>query len=417
IEAANFGQSRLGAEIAALLEERDIVRGEGGAYIAELPCDLRLRVEALRDRAIPLAIDRDALFRIRRNATELQRRLGENGSQRVRSPSNQQKAGDELAECGALLALAFPDRIARRRGGNEARFLLRNGTGAVVPRHDGLASSEWLAIAELDGTAPDYRVVRAAPVSRDDIDELFRSQYVRDEAVEWHDDTASVSGMRRTTLGALVIEEAVVNNVDPAKVRDALLARVQSVGLGALPWTNGATALRGRLTFLHHHDASWPDVTNVALAASLHDWLGPLALGMRKWADLERVDWTGALMSLLPWEKRSALDRLAPSHLEVPSGSRIAVDYDDPDAPVLAVKLQEVFGWTSTPMLLNDRVAVTLKLLSPAGRPVQVTRDLEGFWRTSYFEVRKEMRGRYPRPPWPDDPLSAPATRRAKPRG
>jgi ATP-dependent helicase HrpB len=200
-------------------------------------------------------------------------------------------------------------------------------------------------------------------------------------------------------------------------VRDALLAQVASAGIESLPLSNGAIALRARMAFLHHHDANWPDVSDGALVASLSDWLGPHVDGMRKWSELDKVDWSAALLSMLPWEKRSMLDRLAPSHLEVPSGSRIALDYDDPIAPALAVKLQEVFGWTSTPMLFDGRVPLTLKLLSPAGRPVQVTRDLAGFWRNSYFDVRKEMRGRYPRHPWPDDPLSAPATRRAKPRG
>jgi ATP-dependent helicase HrpB len=159
------------------------------------------------------------------------------------------------------------------------------------------------------------------------------------------------------------------------------------------------------------------DVSDDALAATVHEWLWPQVDGMRKWTDLARVDLAGALLALLPWERRAKVDALVPSHLEVPSGSRIALDYSDVESPVLAVKLQEVFGWTTTPTVLGNRVPVTLQLLSPAQRPVQTTRDLAGFWRGSYFEVRRELRGRYPRHPWPDDPLTAPPTRRAKPRG
>jgi ATP-dependent helicase HrpB len=168
---------------------------------------------------------------------------------------------------------------------------------------------------------------------------------------------------------------------------------------------------------MHQHDSTWPDVSDESLAATLDEWLAPHVAGFTRWTQLAALDWNEMLLALLPWAQRAALDRLAPTHLEVPSGSRIAIDYTDAAVPVLAVKLQEVFGWTSTPLLCDGRVPVTLHLLSPAQRPVQVTRDLAGFWRTSYFDVRKELRGRYPRHPWPEDPLSAPATRRAKPRG
>ena len=218
-------------------------------------------------------------------------------------------------------------------------------------------------------------------------------------------------------LGAITLEERVISDLDDDAVREVLVAQIIREGIDTLPFQNGTIALRERLAFLHRHDASWPDVSTDILADRAREWLAPRLDGLTKWSDLARVDWHDALLSLLPWERRASLERLAPTHLEVPSGSRIALDYSTPDSPVLAVKLQEVFGWTATPMLLDGRVPVTLHLLSPAQRPVQVTRDLAGFWRGSYFEVRKELRGRYPRHPWPDDPLSAPATRRAKPRG
>ena len=235
----------------------------------------------------------------------------------------------------------------------------------------------------------------------------------------WDESARAVRAMMRTTLGALVLSEKPWRDVDAAAVQSVIEEQLQRIGVSAWPWNDGARRLRDRLAFVHRHlgGGEWPAVDDDALLASMEVWLAPHLEGVRTWAHLEALDWHEALLASLPWAQRSALDRLAPTHLEVPSGSRIPLSYEDPDAPVLAVKLQEVFGWTTTPMLCDGRVAVTLHLLSPAQRPVQVTRDLAGFWRTGYFEVRKELRGRYPRHPWPDDPLSAPATRRAKPRG
>jgi ATP-dependent helicase HrpB len=182
----------------------------------------------------------------------------------------------------------------------------------------------------------------------------------------------------------------------------------------ALPWSDGARLLRQRLAFLHHVDASWPDVSDAALLDTLGEWLAPHVGSARSLGDLARVDLAGALLSRLPWDRRASLDDLAPTHLAVPSGSRIAVDYTDPAGPVLAVRLQEMFGLADTPRIARGAVPLTVHLLSPAQRPVQVTRDLAGFWRTSYFEVRKELRGRYPKHHWPDDPMTAQPTRKTK---
>ncbi len=267
--------------------------------------------------------------------------------------------------------------------------------------------------------------MRAAPITLDELREDFGDQFTRVQTVEWDERSKAVRARKRTMLGAIVIEDSVWSDADPAVVvqamLDAIRAQLQRSGIDALPLSSSASALRERLAFVHAHttvhDESWPDVSVSALSDSLHEWAGPYLDGVKSWAQLSSVNWHDALLSLLSWSQRAALDQLAPTHLEVPSGSRIALDYSDPTAPVLAVKLQEVFGWTSTPMLMDGRVPITLHLLSPAQRPVQVTRDLAGFWRSSYFEVRKELRGRYPRHPWPEDPLTATATRRAKPRG
>ncbi len=414
LEAQRRGALTLASEIAALLEERDIMRGDFGPP----PADLRTRVDAVRRDTQAHAggtVDRDGVERVRYGARELARRVHVGGE--ARASESRTTAGTDVHDTGTLLALAFPDRVAKRRTGSEPRYLLRNGAGASLQKHDPMVDAEWLAIAELDGTAPEYRVLRAAPLTTPDVLRDFREQLTIDESITWHESTRAVRGVRRTMLGAITIEERAIADLDNDAVREVLIAQITREGIDSLPLRDGATGLRERLAFLHHHDASWPDVSSAALTGRIGEWLAPRLDGLRKWSDLARVDWHDALLALLPWERRASLDRLAPTHLDVPSGSRIALDYATPDSPVLAVKLQEVFGWTSTPMLLDGRVPITLHLLSPAQRPVQVTRDLAGFWSGSYFEVRKELRGRYPRHPWPDDPLTAPPTRRAKPRG
>ena len=416
ITAAERGALPLGAAIAALLEERDIVRYDG------LPpqSDMRLRTELLRrdgaQGAAGVAVDRDGVRRVRQTADDLARRTA-GGASGV-APS---RASWDDADTGSLLALAYPDRVAQRRSGAEPRYLLRNGSGAVLAKHDALHDAPYLAIADLEGTSPEARIVRAAPITLEELREDFGEQFERVQLVEWDERTKAVRARKRTMFGAIVIDDVVWTDADPAVVLQAVVGAIRAQlarsGIEALPFSQAASRLRERMAFVHAHDASWPDVSVAALSASLEEWAEPYLDGVRTWGQLASVDWHDALQSLMPWAQRSALERLAPTHLEVPSGSRIALDYSDPMAPVLAVKLQEVFGWTSTPLLMDGRVSLTLQLLSPAQRPVQVTRDLAGFWRNSYFEVRKELRGRYPRHPWPEDPLTAEATRRAKPRG
>lgn len=413
LTAVTRGEGMAGAAIAALLEERDVLRAD----IGRPPADLRLRTELLhRDgdggRTAGLfgaSVDRDATRRVRQSMQDLLRR-GDVDRIDV-------NASWDDEEIGALLALAYPDRVAQRRPGSEPRYLLRNGSGAVLDKRDGLHDAPWLAIAELEGQPPEYRILRAAPLTLEDITADFADQFVREPRIWWDDSARAVRALQRTTLGALVLEEKPWREADPGAIRAVLVAQLQRMCVSAWPWPNGAVRLRERLAFLHHHDAAWPDVSDDALMEHLDDWLGPALDGVRTWAHLEALDWHEALASLIPWSQRAALDRLAPTHIEVPSGSRIGVDYSDPAAPVLSVKLQECFGWTTTPTLFDGRVPVTMHLLSPAQRPVQVTRDLAGFWKHGYFDVRKELRGRYPRHPWPDDPLTAVPTRRAKPRG
>lgn len=420
IHAHQRGRGTLGVELVALLEERDVLRTDAGPP----PADMRLRVEALRKNqsdAVSLHgayVDRDAMRRVRELTTQLTRDVRSIATYKA-STSHADARGqlDDLDDVGLLLALAFPDRVAQKRSGNEPRFLLRAGTGAAVNRGDALANAEWLAVAELDGNPPEYRVARGAPLTKQEVLEDFGDQVQTQTVVEWHESTQSIRARKRSTLGALTIEDVAVHQPNADLVRGALMLEIARVGVDALPWSDAGSRTRERLAFVHAHLAEWPSVNADTLLATLDAWLSPHVNGIRKWSELAALDWSELLLSTLPWERRAALDRLAPTHLEVPSGSRIALDYSDAESPVLAVKLQEVFGWQSTPLLCDGRVAVTMHLLSPAQRPVQVTKDLAGFWRTSYFEVRKELRGRYPRHPWPEDPLTAMATRRAKPRG
>lgn len=313
----------------------------------------------------------------------------------------------------ALVALAYPDRVGRRREGQRGRFVLRNGAG-VWTDAPSFVNAEWIVAADTDGDPREAKLYLGAVADEAEIRELFADQIVEEERVAWDGELGTVVARRLTRLGAIVLGDAPLREPDPARVAGAMIEAIRREGLGLLPWSEGATALRQRLQFLHRLDATWPDVSDAALLATLDAWLGPALGQIRRKGDLARLDLAEALQGSLDWKRRQALEQLAPTHVEVPSGSRIAVDYADPDAPVLAVKLQEVFGWTDTPKVGGGKVPLTLHLLSPARRPIQVTRDLASFWRNAYFDVRKDLRGRYPKHPWPEDPWTAPPT--AKPK-
>ncbi|HWJ23073.1 MAG TPA: ATP-dependent helicase HrpB, partial [Gemmatimonadaceae bacterium] len=410
--------SALACDVAALLDERDILRSDGGAPRAEsreprasIDADVRLRVEALRGDAPSVhgyAVDRDGRRRVREAARHLRQRLG------VRD----ERVTDTDA-CGLLVAFAYPDRVAQRRAGAGGRFLLRNGAGAHFPSPQPLAESAYVVAAELDGQARDARVFLAAPIALEEIEAHFGEQVEREAVVEFDAEVGAVRARERERLGAIVLRDAPLRDPDPERVADALLGAALALGLDrALAWGDGVRRVQQRVAFLRALDpARWPDLSDAALAASARDWLAPHLAGARRLDDLRRLDVAALLLDMLGWERRVALDELAPTHVSVPSGSRIPVDYSEPGAPVLAVRLQELFGLAETPRVARGMVPLTLHLLSPAHRPVQVTRDLAGFWRSSYFDVRRELKGRYPKHHWPDDPLAAAATSRAKRRG
>jgi ATP-dependent helicase HrpB len=401
LHGAELGASSIACDLAALLSERDIVRSGG----VNPGVDVRLRIEALAGRSpadVAASIDRAALERVGAAARQIRARLGIG-------------AGRENVEAaGLLLAFAYPDRIGALRDGQRGRFLLRNGRSAAIAESDPLAASEFVVAADLDGAQRESRVYLAAPISREEIERHFDEQLEEETTVEW--DESGLRARRTTRLGAIVLRDVPIARPDDATVARALLERIRAEGLAMLPWTKGARALQERMIFARHHDATWPDVCDDALHATMEGWLLPHLHGMRRKSDLDRLDLHALLMGMLDWRQRRDLDEWAPTHLEVPSGSRIPIDYATPDSPVLAVRLQEMFGAVDTPRIMRGRVPLTVHLLSPAGRPVQVTRDLASFWRTGYFDVKKDLKGRYPKHYWPDDPLQAEPTRRVRPR-
>jgi ATP-dependent helicase HrpB len=414
----------LACDIAALLGERDVLRGDGGQPDA----DLGLRLEAMRTTGLDArptvngaTVDRDAVRRAREQSREWRERIGVRGQRdRGSSTSKQDRTNevhDDIGRAGSLLALAYPDRIAQRRTAERGgRFLLRNGRGAVLSEQQSLSAEPYLVVAELDDQRSESRILLAAPITLEQIEAELSGEIVSEEIIEWDPATRAVIGRRRRRLGALVLADAPLREIDPERIATTLLERIRSAGLGVLHWSDTALRLRDRMTFMARQEPGWPDVSDHALLASMDEWLLPHLSGLRRLDGVRQLDLADLLRGMLDWKQRTSLDERAPTHLTVPSGSRIPIDYSDPEVPILSVRLQEMFGCTETPRIAQGRVPLTIHLLSPANRPVQVTRDLAGFWRTSYFEVRKQLRGRYPKHRWPDDPLAAAPTNRAKRR-
>ncbi len=397
------GFGALACAVAALIEERDIVRASPG----QGDIDLRHRVDLVAGGGRTDAnVDRGALERVRQQARQWRRQL--------RLPDD----GDlDIAATGRVLALAYPDRIGQARPGSRGSFRLSNGRGAEVAATDPLAGEEFLAIADLDGERRSARIFLAAPLTRDDLLSDFADQLASVEEVVWNSREEAVSAQRQRRLGALVVKDERWADPPAETVAAAVIEGIRELGLAALPWPREAMALRDRVEFLRRlgdTGGEWPDFSDAGLSAGLEVWLAPYLGGVTRRSHFSGIDLAEALRSRLDWEQRQALDKLAPTLVTVPSGSRVAIDYGAGEVPVLAVRLQEMFGARETPAVAGGRVPLLLHLLSPAGRPLQVTRDLGGFWTGSYPAVRSDMRGRYPKHPWPEDPLVAAPTARAK---
>ncbi|HYC04443.1 MAG TPA: ATP-dependent helicase HrpB [Azospirillaceae bacterium] len=396
-------QAGMGGEaclLAALLGERDIVRD------GRRDADIRTRLEIAARQTDGGGADAGGLRQVREAARELRRQL--------RVPSDAPVRPDRA---GMLLALAYPDRIAQKRPGGQGQYKLSNGRGAVLDPADPLAASDYLAIADLDGQARESRVYLAAPVSIAELEEVFEAEIRNESIVAWDAREGAVLVRRRRRLFELALADAVERSPPAAQVLEAMLQGIRETGLSCLPWTDGLRNWRERVGFLRRIEGeAWPDVSDEALLAILEDWLAPYLTGVSRLGHLQRIDLHAALTGLLDWARGQELERHAPTHLTVPSGSRIPVDYAG-ETPVVAVRLQEMFGLAETPRVAGGRVPVLLHLLSPAHRPIQVTRDLASFWANTYREVKKDLAGRYPKHYWPDDPMQAEPTARAKRRG
>ena len=388
--------AELAAWTAALLDEREAA----GADLAE-------GLEAVLSRRAEPQLVR----RVTESARQISRMLGEQASGGARLTSH---------EVARVVSWAYPERIARRRGGQTGVYLCEDGGEARIHEKEVLAQSEWLAIAHWD-PGPPRKIRLAAALSGDEVlrDHADRIKLIAD--VRWDAQTEVVVAEQQKRLGAIVLERRPIREGQADAIRTAMIAGIRSLGLQALPWTDSARQWQARVNSLHAwrpEDEMWPDVSDEALLVTLEDWLAPYLDGVSRRDHLSRLNLMDILNSQLDYAAQQKLSRLMPTQLEVPSGSHIGLEYSsDAAPPVLAVKLQELFGLASTPTVNEGRNRVLIHMLSPGQKPVAITQDLAGFWARGYADVKKDMKGRYPRHPWPDDPLTAPATRRAKPRG
>ncbi|MFS8608203.1 MAG: ATP-dependent helicase HrpB [Gammaproteobacteria bacterium] len=410
LTARRLGAVRTAARLAALLSERDLLRGK-----RERDVDVRTRLALLSGDdagAYPeITAHRGALRRAQRMAGELERRIG--GAEAKSGSAN-----DDLV--GVLLAFAYPDRIGRRRPGDDARYTLANGRGAILAGTEALAREPLIVAVELDDRDRDARILLAAPFDRDALETHFADDLEEADLVEWSPREQAVIARRVLRLGALVIDEKPLPRVPDDEAIAAMLHGIAALGLDALPWSDEARDLQARIEFVRGlglpETADWPAFDDASLAARLDSWLAPWLAGVTRREHLAKLPLVDALAARLGPDKRRRLDELAPARLVVPSGSSIRIDYRSENAPLVAVRLQEVFGLEETPRIAGGRVPITFALLSPAHRPVQVTRDLASFWRNAYQDVRKDLRGRYPKHDWPENPLEAVPSRGVRKR-
>ncbi len=391
VDSQRLGAGAEAAEIAAILTER----GLGGDSV-----DLDARLDQFR--------------RDRSQRASSARSLAQRWASQVAASNASQGAGD--LSTGVMLALAFPDRVARNRGNGS--FVLANGRGAAVDQTSALARTPYIAVAELTGTAAQGRILLAAPIAQEEIELRFADQIESANEISFDRGAMALRARRKRTLHAITLSEAPMALSPTAETARIFADGLIAAGLDKLPWSKPLKQWRDRVMFLRKAEGdSWPDLSDTALAVECETWLVPVLYDKTSLKDVSAGDLSDALMNVLPWELRARLEREAPTHFEAPTGTQLPIDYEAEQGPTIAVRLQELFGLNTHPSIAKGVVPLVLELLSPAQRPVQVTRDLPGFWRGSYAAVRSDLRGRYPRHPWPEDPASAMPTRRVKPRG
>jgi len=395
VDSHRAGAGEEAADIAAILTER----GLGGDSV-----DLDHRLDQFRRDRSPRASSARSLAQ--RWAAQVA----------AEAPSPAASPPEAELSTGVMLAFAFPDRVARNRGNGS--FVLANGRGAAVEQTSSLARAPYIAVAELTGTAAQGRILLAAPITQEEIELRFADQIENTEEVSFDRGAMGLRARRRKSLHAITLSEAPMALSPSAETAKIFAAGLIAAGFDKLPWSKSLKQWRDRIMFLRKAEGdSWPDLSDEALAAASESWLAPALYDKISLKEFSAGDLSDAVMTLLPWDLRARLEQEAPTHFEAPTGTMLAIDYEAEQGPTIAVRLQELFGLNSHPSIAKGAVPLVLELLSPAQRPVQVTRDLPGFWRGSYAAVRSDLRGRYPRHPWPEDPANAAPTRRVKPRG
>ena len=398
LRGREHGAPATAARLAALLSERDLLRGD------LRDSDVRTRLETVQRGSG----DRGVLERVRRAERAY---LGQ-----IRNGHGER---EDAHDPGWLLAFAYPDRVGKRRAGSDGRYQLANGRGASFRSPEAIAREELIVAVELDDREREAQIQLAAPLARADLLEHFSAELVTQDEVAWDARTEAVVARRTVRFGELVLDEKPLAELPPGAANAALLEGLRSLGLEALPWDDDVRTFAARCEFVRKlargDVGEWPDFSMTALASHL-TWLEPYLDGITRRTHFAKVPLSAALHARLTRAQQSKLDELAPTHITLPTGTRTPIDYLDDNAPCASMRMQEVFGLAATPRIGGGAVPITFKLLSPAHRPLQVTRDLASFWRNAYVEVRKDMRGRYPRHYWPENPLEAEPTRRAKPR-
>jgi len=397
IKGKEFGFGSLACDIAALLEERDILRGE-----TEGDVDLASRLYELRKNDSRNAVHRD---RIRKQSERLRQQLG------IRQND------DSTDHIGMALALAYPERVGKRKDANGVRYQLSGNMTASLPAKSYVSREEYIAVGDVDGAGSDVKIFLAAAVSEEEIRKAFGDQIETTDEIFWNEKEASVVSRRVTRFGSIELSESALNGASE-KIREGMLTGIRQMGLESLPWNDEALSIKRRSEWLRKGlfvGDEWIDLSDEHLLRTAEEWLGPFLGGITKRTQLQKLDMVSIIRSIFSFQQMKELERLAPTHLTVPTGSRIALDYSG-DIPILPVRLGEMFGETETPTVAGGKVKVLLHLLSPARRPVAVTQDLPSFWKNAYVEVRKDMRGDYPKHYWPENPLEAEPTRKTKKR-
>jgi len=407
--------------IASILTEKDIFQAHANKS-ADKSADIHDRISVLvHARSNQHGIDSQQCKRIIQTADDFFRRV----KQCSKTKTMKERLDNNFS--GVLLAYAYPDRIAKQRNANQARYLLSNGKGAVIPPYFQQHHHAYLVVANLDGKQGEALIYLAADISADQLQEYFSDNLQHEECVEWNDGAQRVEVKQTSSIGKIVLQESIIHNSESREaVQQCLIQAIRATGLECLNWSAKADSLKQRVQFINHHlhnnpamkkqfaDLPLPDFSEQMLSDTLDDWLQPHLSHENSLKQCSKLDLYSLLLNQLSWEQQQLVKHTAPERISVPSGSAVNIDYSDPAQPVLAVRLQEVFGLYDTPTLLNGQCKLMMHLLSPARKPMQITQDLNSFWKTTYHDVKKELRGKYKRHYWPDDPFTAQATSKTK---